>query len=66
MARLFLAAGAAIRLHKPSELAATIGALLSNPRQASDLGTNAFKIVQQNSGATDRVLQVLQPAGAPR
>jgi 3-deoxy-D-manno-octulosonic-acid transferase len=66
MARLFLAAGAAIRLHKPSELAATIAALLSNPRQASDLGTNAFKIVQQNSGATDRVLQVLQPAGAPR
>jgi len=66
MARLFLAAGAAIRLHKPSELAAAIAALLSNPRQASDLGTNAFKIVQQNSGATDRVLQVLQPAGARR
>ena len=66
MARLFLETGAAIEIQTPSELAPAVGQLLSNSAQASLLGRNALAIVQQNSGATDRVLQVLQPAGANR
>ncbi len=66
MARLFLETGAAIEIQTPPELAPAVGQLLSNPAQASRLGRNALAIVQQNSGATDRVLQVLEPAGASR
>src|SRR5204863_423267 len=46
--------------------ASTIRKLLSSPEQALELGSNAFAIVQQNTGATDRVLQVLEPVEAGR
>jgi len=66
MERLFLASRAAIQIGAASELAGAIGKLLSSPEQASELGANAFAIVQQNTGATDRVLQVLEPVEAGR
>jgi 3-deoxy-D-manno-octulosonic-acid transferase len=66
IARLFLEARAAVQIQSPAELAPAITDLLSNASKASELGRNAHHIVQQNSGATDRVLRFLQPVEVRR
>ena len=66
MARLFLEAGAALQIQNASQLACAIEDLLSNPERASELGDNAYAIVVQNTGATDRVLKFLKPLEAIR
>jgi 3-deoxy-D-manno-octulosonic-acid transferase len=66
MARLFVDAGAAIQIERSSQLTPAIESLLSNPEKALQLGHNALAVIQQNTGATDRVLQVLEPIGASR
>jgi 3-deoxy-D-manno-octulosonic-acid transferase len=66
IARLFLESKAAIQVPNAMELAPVICRLLSNSQQASELGRNALAIIQQNTGATERVLQVLEPIEARR
>jgi 3-deoxy-D-manno-octulosonic-acid transferase len=66
MARLFLEANAAVQITKSTQLAPAIYQILSDPRRAAELGRNAQAIVRANGGATDRVLEYLQPAGARR
>jgi len=66
IARLFLDAEAAVQIQNANQLAPAISNLLLNPQHASDLGRAAFAVVEQNTGATDRVLQILEPVGAPR
>jgi 3-deoxy-D-manno-octulosonic-acid transferase len=66
MARLFVDAGAALQIERASQLSPAINDLLSNPEKALQLGHNALAVIQQNTGATDRVLQVLEPIGASR
>jgi 3-deoxy-D-manno-octulosonic-acid transferase len=66
MARLFVDAGAAIQIERPSQLTLAIVDLLSNSEKALQLGHNALAVIRQNTGATDRVLQVLEPIGASR
>ncbi len=66
IARLFLDARAAIQIQNSTELAPVISPLLSNRQRASELGRNALTIVEQNSGATERVLQILEPVEAHR
>jgi 3-deoxy-D-manno-octulosonic-acid transferase len=66
IARLFLDANAAIQIQNSNELAPVISKLLSNPAAASELGKNAFAVLQQNTGATERVMQVLKPVEACR
>jgi 3-deoxy-D-manno-octulosonic-acid transferase len=66
MAALFLKGKAAIQIQSASELSPTIEKLLSNSQFASELGRNAQAIVEQNTGATDRVLRSLQLAEARR
>ena len=66
IARLFLEAKAAVQIQSAAELAPAITDLLLNASKASELGRNAHHIVQQNSGATDRVLRFLQPVEARR
>ena len=66
MARLFLESHAAMQIKSAEQLAAAVAEILSSAELASELGRNAYGIVEQNTGATDRVLQVLQPAGAGR
>jgi 3-deoxy-D-manno-octulosonic-acid transferase len=66
MARLFLESRAAVQIHSPAELAQATGELLKNESKARELGRNAHDIVQQNTGATDRVLRFLQPVEARR
>jgi len=66
VARLFLQGKAAIQIQNASELAPTLEKILSNDLLASELGRNARAIVEQNTGATDRVLRFLQPVEARR
>ncbi len=66
MSRLFLEARAAVQIQNAEELAPAVGDLLSNVSKAAELGRNALTIVQQNTGATDRVVRFLQPAEAGR
>jgi 3-deoxy-D-manno-octulosonic-acid transferase len=66
MARLFLEAKAAVQIHRSAELAPSTRELLLNESKALELGRNAHGIVQQNTGATDRVLRFLQPVEARR
>ncbi len=66
MARLFLEANAAVQVAKSTQLAPAVYQILSDPRRAAELGRNAQAIVRENAGATDRVLEYLQPAGARR
>jgi 3-deoxy-D-manno-octulosonic-acid transferase len=64
--RLFLESKAAIQIQAPSGLAPAIDRILSDRQFASELGRNARSVVERNTGATDRVLQVLRPAEARR
>ena len=62
--RFFLEGKAAIQIKHAGELAGAIRGVLSNPDFAAELGRNAGKVVDQNTGATDRVLTFLQPTEA--
>jgi 3-deoxy-D-manno-octulosonic-acid transferase len=66
IARLFLESGAAIQIQGPTELAPAITHVLGNPHHASELGRKASAVVRQNTGATERVLEVLEPLEASR
>ena len=66
IARLFLQGNAAIQIQSADELAPTVEKLLTNTPLAAELGRNARAVVEQNTGATDRVLKFLQPAEARR
>ena len=66
MVSLFLSGRAAIQVQSASELSPAIEKILSNPQLAAELGKNAQAIVEQNTGATNRVIRFLHPAEAPR
>jgi 3-deoxy-D-manno-octulosonic-acid transferase len=66
VARLFLEANAAIQIEGPAQLASAVSDLLSNAQKADEIGRKALAVVEQNTGATDRVLRVLEPAEASR
>ncbi len=60
MAGKFLAAGAAIQVNNPVELGAAWRSLLKDAKSAKRMGTSARNLVDQNRGATDRVLEQLE------
>jgi 3-deoxy-D-manno-octulosonic-acid transferase len=64
ISRLFLEANAAMQIEGPDQLVSTLSDLLSDTQKADSIGRNALAVVEQNTGATDRVLQVLEPVGA--
>lgn len=66
ISRLFLEAKAAVQIQTPDQLAPLVSNLLSDAERASEIGRCAAAVVQQNAGATDRVLRVLEPLGASR
>jgi 3-deoxy-D-manno-octulosonic-acid transferase len=59
IAKLFLDAGAAIQVHNPKELAHATW-LLENKEARESLGASARRVLEQNSGATARTLEVLR------
>ena len=60
MARTFLAARAAIRVRDVDELAVELERLLNTPSVAAELGRNGKRLVEKNSGATERALEAIR------
>jgi 3-deoxy-D-manno-octulosonic-acid transferase len=64
IAREFTAAKALQRISSPSELAASVAALLASPDRARDLGERARKVALSKRGVVSRVsLEILRAAG---
>jgi 3-deoxy-D-manno-octulosonic-acid transferase len=57
---LFMEANAAVEIGDGAELAAAIDKLLSDSQAAAALGERARRVVDQNTGATERVLAYLR------
>jgi 3-deoxy-D-manno-octulosonic-acid transferase len=66
IARIFLECDAAIQVQGVDDLTRSVQRVLSEPALASELGMNARRVVDQNTGATDRVLTFLEPLEAGR
>jgi 3-deoxy-D-manno-octulosonic-acid transferase len=64
IARVFVGAGAAIQILNAAGLGPAISRVLSDANAAREMGRSALAIVEQNTGATERILQFLEPAGA--
>ena len=62
MAQTFLEARAAIEVRDTDELTRELDRILSDHDVATDLGINARKVAEQNSGATARVLAAIGSA----
>jgi 3-deoxy-D-manno-octulosonic-acid transferase len=60
MAEKFLAAGAAIQVKDSKELGAAWRTLLKDTQRTTRMGAIARELVDQNRGATDRVLEQLE------
>jgi 3-deoxy-D-manno-octulosonic-acid transferase len=60
MTEKFLEAGAAIQVKNPEELGAAWRSLLKDAKSAKRMGASARDLVDQNRGATDRVLEQLE------
>jgi 3-deoxy-D-manno-octulosonic-acid transferase len=65
MAGKFLVAGAAIQVNTPDELGAAWKSLLKDATSAARMGEAARKLVDQNRGATDRVMKQLENVLGP-
>ncbi len=65
IARLFLDAGAAIQIRTPGELAETTW-LLENSETRNRLGASARQVLEENSGATARTLELSAGISGPR
>jgi 3-deoxy-D-manno-octulosonic-acid transferase len=65
MAAKFLAAGAAIQVKNPEELGAAWRSLLKDAKSARRMGASARDLVDQNRGATDRVLEQVESLLGP-
>jgi 3-deoxy-D-manno-octulosonic-acid transferase len=66
MSAKFLAVGAAIQVANPEELGAAWRNLLKDPTSAARMGEAARQLVDQNRGATERVLQQLEHVLGPQ
>ena len=61
IADLFIQMGACRRVADPPELAETISELLANPDEAAQLGRAGQKVLEDNRGALERLLVLLEP-----
>ncbi|MBT8106410.1 MAG: 3-deoxy-D-manno-octulosonic acid transferase [Woeseiaceae bacterium] len=61
IADLFLELGACRRVDDADELVETISELLSNPDEAARLGRAGQKVLEENRGALERLLVLLEP-----
>ena len=57
---LFLESRAAVEVHDVTELTAEVDRLLTDSQSAAELGGKARRLVEENAGATDRVLEHLR------
>lgn len=63
-AERFLGAGAAVQVRNPTELASEAIRLFGDAAQRGELGARAKQLLQEESGATQRILERLQDLGS--
>ena len=61
IARMLVECGAVRIVHDAPELAATIGELLAHPALRSSMGAKGRKVIEDNRGAVDRLMEFLEP-----
>ena len=61
IADLFIDMGACLRVESPEELVEAVSELLANPDEAARLGRTGQKVLEDNRGALDRLLVLLEP-----
>ncbi|MFW6054779.1 MAG: lipid IV(A) 3-deoxy-D-manno-octulosonic acid transferase [Thermodesulfobacteriota bacterium] len=61
ISRLLLDRNGLLLVKDSEDLATNLGALFQNPEQARAMGERAGQVVAGNKGATDRVLQAIEP-----
>ena len=61
IADLFIQKGACRRVGDPQELAATVSELLADPNEAARLGRAGQRLLEENRGALERLLVLLEP-----
>ena len=61
IADLFIGMGACRRVEDPDELVEVVSELLANPDEAARLGSAGQKVLEENRGALDRLLVLLEP-----
>jgi 3-deoxy-D-manno-octulosonic-acid transferase len=61
IADLFVQMGACRRVNDPGELAETVSELLSSPEAAARLGQAGQQVLEDNRGALERLLVLLEP-----
>jgi 3-deoxy-D-manno-octulosonic-acid transferase len=60
IARNLASAGAVAVVDDSAELASTIGDLLADPAKRAEMGRRAYAYIEENRGATDRVIEHIQ------
>ena len=60
-ADLFVTLGACRRVSGPAELIETVSELLSNPEEAQRVGRAGKALLENNRGALERLLVLLEP-----
>ncbi|OYV47962.1 MAG: hypothetical protein B7X10_03805 [Burkholderiales bacterium 21-58-4] len=63
--KLALAAGAAIRVENAAQLASEAAALLGNPERLSAMGKAGLEFADQNRGAAQKILELIESCRAP-
>ncbi|MDH3546741.1 MAG: glycosyltransferase [Gammaproteobacteria bacterium] len=61
IADMFVELGACRMVNDSADLATAIGELLADPARATDLGNRGREIVQNNRGALENLLRLLEP-----
>ena len=61
IADLFIGMGACLRVEGPDELVEAVSELLANPDEAARLGRAGQKVLEDNRGALERLLVLLEP-----
>lgn len=61
IADLFIEMGACVRVADPGELVEAIGRLLTNPDEAARIGRAGQRVLEENRGALQRLLVLLEP-----
>lgn len=59
VARQFVSQDGAVQVRNGAELEQALAELLANPSRRQQLGANALKVAQQNSGAVERTVEML-------
>ena len=61
IADMFAKVGASVTVNNAAELGAAVADLFANEATAAEIGKRGLEIVQQNKGALDRLLKLLEP-----